>query len=225
MASDSTGSSISAAHSRPADWCSASRDPIPAAQAQADAVKGGAAFEPNAFVRIGRDNSVTVIVKHLEMGQGTYTGLATLVAEELDADWAQVRVEGAPADAKLYNNLFWGPRRAPAAAPRWPIRWSSCATPARRRAPCWWPPRPRMECAGGRRSRSANGVVMHARPAAGRASAAGGGGRAPAGAGRVTAQGPEGFQADRQARRAQGQRAPRPTAARSSPIDLSCPAC
>lgn len=45
----------------------------------------------------------------LEMGQGTYTGLPTLVAEELDAAWAQVRVEGAPADAKRYNNLFWGP--------------------------------------------------------------------------------------------------------------------
>ncbi len=66
-------------------------------------------FEPNAFLRIGADNSVTVISKHLEMGQGTYTGLATMLAEELDADWAQVRVEGAPADAKRYNNLFWGP--------------------------------------------------------------------------------------------------------------------
>ncbi len=68
-----------------------------------------AAFEPNAFVRIGTDDTVTVIVKHLEMGQGTYTGLPTLVAEELDARWDQVRAEGAPADAKLYNNLFWGP--------------------------------------------------------------------------------------------------------------------
>lgn len=68
-----------------------------------------AAFAPNAFVRIGSDNRVTVIAKHLEMGQGTYTGLATLVAEELDADWAQVVVEGAPADAKRYNNLLWGP--------------------------------------------------------------------------------------------------------------------
>ncbi len=66
-------------------------------------------FEPNAFLRIGADNSVTVISKHLEMGQGTYTGLATILAEELDADWKQVRVEGAPADAKRYNNLFWGP--------------------------------------------------------------------------------------------------------------------
>src|SRR5436190_1090254 len=65
-------------------------------------------LEANAFVRIGADSTVTVIVKHLEMGQGTYTGLPTLVAEELDADWAQMRAEGAPADAKRYNNLFWG---------------------------------------------------------------------------------------------------------------------
>ena len=65
-------------------------------------------FEPNAFLRIGEDNRVTVIIKHLEMGQGTYTGLATLVAEELDAAWSQVEVEGAPADAATYNNLFWG---------------------------------------------------------------------------------------------------------------------
>src|SRR5512144_448861 len=67
------------------------------------------AFEPNAFVKIGRDNTVTVIVKHLEMGQGVYTGLPTLVADELDAAWSQVRVEGAPADASRYNNLLWGP--------------------------------------------------------------------------------------------------------------------
>ena len=66
-------------------------------------------FEPNAFVRIGTDNTVTVIVKHLEMGQGTYTGLPTLVAEELDADWGQIRVVGAPADASRYNNLLLGP--------------------------------------------------------------------------------------------------------------------
>ncbi|MDO9598170.1 MAG: xanthine dehydrogenase family protein molybdopterin-binding subunit [Azoarcus sp.] len=73
------------------------------------APRGTVAFTPNAFVRIGTDNTVTVLAKHLEMGQGTYTGLATLVAEELDADWAQVVVEGAPADAGRYNNLFWGP--------------------------------------------------------------------------------------------------------------------
>lgn len=66
-------------------------------------------FEPNAFLKVSPDNTVTVISKHLEMGQGTYTGLATLLAEELDADWASIRIEGAPADAARYNNLFWGP--------------------------------------------------------------------------------------------------------------------
>jgi len=65
-------------------------------------------FEPNAFVRITPDNRVVVIAKHLEMGQGTYTGLATLAAEELDADWEQVSVEGAPADAKRYGNAQMG---------------------------------------------------------------------------------------------------------------------
>lgn len=80
----------------------------PAEKAKQAASAAGPAFEPNAFLRIGQDGGVTVISKHLEMGQGTYTGLATLVAEELDADWSRVRVEGAPADAKRYNNLQWG---------------------------------------------------------------------------------------------------------------------
>lgn len=68
----------------------------------------GAPFAPNAFLRIGDDNSVTVIAKHVEMGQGAYTGIATIVAEELDADWTLVRVESAPADAKRYANLAFG---------------------------------------------------------------------------------------------------------------------
>jgi isoquinoline 1-oxidoreductase beta subunit len=68
----------------------------------------GALFTPNAFLRIGADNSVTVIAKHVEMGQGAYTGIATVVAEELDADWSRVRVESAPADAKRYANLAFG---------------------------------------------------------------------------------------------------------------------
>ena len=71
--------------------------------------KANAALAPNAFVRIGNDDRVTVVAKHLEMGQGTHTGLATLVAEELDARWSQVDVIAAPADAGRYNNLLWGP--------------------------------------------------------------------------------------------------------------------
>ncbi|MDP3513208.1 MAG: molybdopterin-dependent oxidoreductase, partial [Sulfuritalea sp.] len=83
---------------------------LPALAAPAAAGKAATAvFEPNAFLRVGSDNSVTVIAKHLEMGQGTYTGLGTILAEELDADWKTVRIAGAPADASRYNNLFWGP--------------------------------------------------------------------------------------------------------------------
>lgn len=65
-------------------------------------------FAPNAFLRIGSDNAVTVISKHIEVGQGIYTGLATILAEELDAAWSQVRVEPAPADDNLYKNLRLG---------------------------------------------------------------------------------------------------------------------
>lgn len=72
------------------------------------ATAAAADFTPNAFVRITPDNRVIIIAKHLEMGQGTYTGLATLAAEELDADWEQVSVEGAPADAKRYGNAQMG---------------------------------------------------------------------------------------------------------------------
>jgi isoquinoline 1-oxidoreductase beta subunit len=69
---------------------------------------GAAAFSPNAFVRVAADDSVTVLVKHIEFGQGPFTGLATLVAEEMDADWGQMRAEHAPADVKLYANNAFG---------------------------------------------------------------------------------------------------------------------
>ena len=62
----------------------------------------------NPFVKIERNGVVTVISKHFEMGQGTTTGLTTLVAEELDANWLTTKVEFAPADAKKYANLEWG---------------------------------------------------------------------------------------------------------------------
>lgn len=65
-------------------------------------------FAPNAFIRIAPDNTVLFVIKHFEMGQGATTGLATILAEELDADWSQVRTEYAPADIKLYKNLAFG---------------------------------------------------------------------------------------------------------------------
>ncbi|WP_395399620.1 molybdopterin cofactor-binding domain-containing protein [Pseudoduganella sp. UC29_106] len=81
---------------------------LPGALAAPSAQGATASFEPNAFLRIGEDGIVTVTSKHLEMGQGAYTGLATIVAEELDADWSRVHVESAPADNKRYANLNWG---------------------------------------------------------------------------------------------------------------------
>ncbi|RJR44687.1 MAG: xanthine dehydrogenase family protein molybdopterin-binding subunit [Deltaproteobacteria bacterium] len=64
-------------------------------------------FAPNAFLKIGTDDLVTVIVNHSEMGQGVYTALPMLVAEELDADWSKVRFEAAPVDP-VYNHALWG---------------------------------------------------------------------------------------------------------------------
>jgi isoquinoline 1-oxidoreductase beta subunit len=64
--------------------------------------------DPTGFVKIAPDDTVTVLCKHIEMGQGSYTGLATLVAEELDADWRQMRGEGAPANDDLYKNFAFG---------------------------------------------------------------------------------------------------------------------
>jgi isoquinoline 1-oxidoreductase beta subunit len=70
---------------------------------------GTGPLAPNPFLRIGTDGIVTVVCKHHEMGQGNLTGLTSLVAEELDADWAQMRSEAAPSDATRYNNLEFGP--------------------------------------------------------------------------------------------------------------------
>ena len=63
----------------------------------------GNVFAPNAFLRIGNDNSVTVLLGHSEMGQGIWTGLTMLIAEELDADWTKIRVEHSPASAADYG--------------------------------------------------------------------------------------------------------------------------
>jgi isoquinoline 1-oxidoreductase beta subunit len=77
---------------------------VPAARAADSAVKPVAL---NAFVRIGSDESVTVISNHSEMGQGIYTSLPMLLNEELEADWARVRVESSPVEA-VYNHTVFG---------------------------------------------------------------------------------------------------------------------
>jgi len=81
---------------------------LPGASKRAAAQERSAsAFMPNAFLRIGTDERVTVIVNHSEMGQGVYTALPMLLAEELDADWSKIGYESAPVDAK-YNHPIFG---------------------------------------------------------------------------------------------------------------------
>ena len=55
-------------------------------------------FAPNAFVRIGRDGGVTLVMNQVEMGQGTYTSMSMLLAEELEVGLDQVQLEHAPAE-------------------------------------------------------------------------------------------------------------------------------
>ena len=65
-------------------------------------------FAPNAFVRIDRQGKVSIVSPMAEMGQGVYTALPMLVAEELDADMSNVTVEHSPPSDKLYGNAFLG---------------------------------------------------------------------------------------------------------------------
>jgi isoquinoline 1-oxidoreductase beta subunit len=60
------------------------------------------------YVLITPDNKVTVLSSQFDMGQGSYHGIATLVVEELGADWSQIDVRGAAGNPKLYGNLAWG---------------------------------------------------------------------------------------------------------------------
>lgn len=64
-------------------------------------------YPPAAFIRIGADDSVTVLINKLEMGQGVFTSMAMLVAEELDCDWSKVRAQHAPA-AQVYAHPGFG---------------------------------------------------------------------------------------------------------------------
>src|SRR6516164_5899380 len=78
------------------------------AMAQTPPANGKVNIAPNTFLIIKPDHTVTVLCKHIEMEQGPFTGLATLVAEELDADWSQMRAEHAPSNPILYKNLLFG---------------------------------------------------------------------------------------------------------------------
>ena len=190
------------------------------------AAPGAPPFAPNAFVRIGADNSITIISKHIEMGQGSYTGLATMLAEELDADWAQVRVESAPADASRYANLAFGKIQgtggSSAIANSWPqLRDAGAKARAMllsAAASEWHVPVSELSVD--------KGVIYHA---ASKRQATFGSLVKTAAAlpvpETVTAQGPEGFQAHRRPRRPESMLPQNATAPRNSPLMSRCPAC
>ncbi len=70
------------------------------------ALDSKSAFTPNAFIHIAEDNLVTIFVKHVEMGQGVYTALPMIIAEELSADWQHIRVAHAPATPEYFHTTF-----------------------------------------------------------------------------------------------------------------------
>jgi isoquinoline 1-oxidoreductase beta subunit len=116
-----------------------------------DATEGK--FAPNAFIRIDSAGKTTLVMPQVEMGQGVYTAIAMILAEELDADFSSVVLEHAPANEKLYANpvfgiqatggstslrAFWKPLReagagaramlVQAAAQQWQVDPASCTT-------------------------------------------------------------------------------------------------
>ena len=99
----------------------------------ARALQNAGAYAPNAFIRIDRQGDVTLVMPQVEMGQGVYTAISMVLAEELDADWAKVKTEHAPPDEAHYANpmlgmqatgnsnsirAWWTPLRKAAAATR-----------------------------------------------------------------------------------------------------------
>jgi isoquinoline 1-oxidoreductase subunit beta len=60
------------------------------------------------YIKIGSDNAITIYSAHMDMGQRIYAGIATLVNEELRADWSQIKVEGGSGNSKMYGNIAWG---------------------------------------------------------------------------------------------------------------------
>jgi isoquinoline 1-oxidoreductase beta subunit len=112
---------------------------LPLARGKAEEASPGA-FAPNAFVRITTDGEVVLTMPYVEMGQGTYTSIPMLIAEELEVNLNQVRLEHAPADEKLYFNPLlgvqatgnsnairgaWGPLRQAGAIARTMLVWAA----------------------------------------------------------------------------------------------------
>src|SRR3982074_2192783 len=80
---------------------------LPFANGEAEAAAADG-FAPNAFIRIGSDGQIVLTMPYVEMGQGTYTSISMLIAEELEVDLKQVRLEHASPNEKLYGNPLLG---------------------------------------------------------------------------------------------------------------------
>jgi isoquinoline 1-oxidoreductase beta subunit len=80
---------------------------LPFANGEAESA-GADNFVPNAFIRIGRSGQIVLTMPYVEMGQGTYTSIPMLIAEELEVDLKQVQLEHAPPNEKLYKNPLLG---------------------------------------------------------------------------------------------------------------------
>jgi isoquinoline 1-oxidoreductase subunit beta len=81
--------------------------PVKGGRALAADAPAAMVYPPNAFIRIAPDDSITIVVNKSEMGQGVYTSLPMLIAEELEADWSRISVESAPV-AAVYNHTGFG---------------------------------------------------------------------------------------------------------------------
>ena len=131
---------------------------LPFGQSEAAASE---AFAPNAFIRIGSDGQVVLTMPYVEMGQGTYTSIPMLIAEELDLSLKQVKLEHAPANERLYANPLLGVQ-ATGNSNAMRGAWKPLRRVHRLRHP--WPPRPRQSRQRHARSKQHRPLLPHLRP-------------------------------------------------------------
>lgn len=81
--------------------------PLVAKAGLKNSLPGATTFSPNAFIRIGADNAIGILCNHSEMGQGSYTAMTQLIADEMDADWTKITVTASPVGAE-YNSPVFG---------------------------------------------------------------------------------------------------------------------